>query len=182
MFGSRWGDIEGVEDGEVVDPPAMMYPQPCVPQANFTLRAAILCCSDLAHAIFLAAVQHTIMTGGECDIAQQKYYVCGKFRFHYKTFIHGLKRRSKTGKTFHDRTFWHENQLFTPFDHIRRVLAKKGHYLMYIGNGGRKNKVKVLTRGDILGDGRVTTHTYGQRPVRVYGDHIEWHTLNIVPH
>lgn len=189
----EWGAMDDDDiqvDPEERPPPALKFPSYALWSSNSNMEDAILALSVKAYDVFLRAIEHSLTKGVQtCVVDDPKMYYWGKFAFHYQTFIHGVKRKVDANTYKRDRSIWMKQKQFTPFEHLRRTLAKNGIYVVYryknldeVSDGESRAQVLVLSKFDIERNENITHHEFKGKVVRVWGTEIQWHTLNVIPH
>lgn len=143
-------------------------------KANLTLTTALMVASNTAYMTFFDAVENALLRGETVvQLQDPSVYRVGRFEFHWTVFVYGLKRAGKR-----DRSYWSDRGFLVPFEQLRRVLAKKGVYVVLNYESGLV--VRVFTRADIEGNPDFSVMLVQDRPLYVY-KRAERNFYNIVP-
>ena len=130
------------------------------------------------HGFHSRAVNAILNEETEFDLDSPLFYYEGKYKFHWSVFVHGLRRKDSTRR---DRSVWNKRGICTPFEQLRRDMAKIGYYIILMYEEGKNvPMVKILTKYSIENEYKdlISIDHAGRR---VFNGPAQHHLMNIVP-
>ena len=101
-------------------------------------------------------------------------YRVGRFEFHWTVFVYGLRVKGRR-----NRSYWTKRGMLVPFEHIRRIFAKQGIYVVMTYEPSPV--VRIFDKRDIQGNPDFTTEVINGRSMYVYKKTDGRNFYNVVP-